>query len=604
MGLQQLRRNIFWQMLFLIGLGLVGCTVPPPPATPTAEASEPTLTLTPAFTATPLPSPTLTLTPTPAANDLSLPLRVALYYPWQAEDWEKINPLPARGEYDSREPAIIEDQIEEMNRAGIQAAALFWREEGATDFLSAVLQASREKDFYWGVLLDIEKQSDPSAALIQQILDELAQSFGTHPNIWRLERRFALIVDVDEVDDGCGMVSRWLEANRGQQFFLIMQVFENYNRCSSQPDMWVDLYPQTPIDPPPSDTQTLQVNSWDGSELAALERSMMDWGAQVQTAGAPRGLQIIRAYNDWGGGMNLEAAAVWGESADYYLEVLRRNGQGYAALVEEVLFKNEVVLVGAGDIAICGEEGSQYTADLLDQIPGTVFTAGDNSNEEGSAANYQSCFNPTWGRHKDRIYPAAGNHDLLTAQGAPYYAYFGERAGEAGKGYYSFDLGQWHVIVLNSVCEYAGGCGEDSPQMEWLRKDLAEHENLCTLAIWHYPLFTSGTRGGNEVVRPFWKALYEANADVIVNGHDHHYERFAPLNPDGQPDAERGIRQFIVGTGGAGLRGIGDVAAHSEKRILYTYGVLKLVLKGNGYYWEFVPVAGMGATDSGSGVCH
>lgn len=604
MKFQRLRMNKVWQTLLVVGLWLSGCAVPPPPATPTAEVIEPTATVTPAHTATPLPSPTPTLTPTPAANDLSLPLRVALYYPMQKEDWTAIGLQPARGTYDSRDAAVIEAQIGEMKQAGIQAAAMYWKDDSAKSFLAAILQASRQQDFYWGVLLDIEKQSDPSAAFIQQTLDDVYHSFATHPHIWRLERRFALIVDVDEVDDGCGMISRWVEANREQRFYLIMQVFNNYDRCSKQPDLWVDLYPQTPIEPAPSESTTLQVEAWDGNQLSELERSLMDWGRQVQVAGAPRGLQIVRAYNDWVNGKHIEAAAIWGETGGYYLEVLRRNGQGYAALAEELLFKNEAILVGAGDIAICGEEGSQYTAALLDQIPGTVFTAGDNSNEAGTAANYQMCFNPSWGRHKERIYPAAGNHDLLISQGAPYYAYFGERAGEPGKGYYSFDLGEWHIIVLNSVCEYAGGCGEDSPQMEWLKEDLAEHPNLCTLAIWHYPLFTSGTRGGNEVVRPFWKALYEAGADVIINGHDHHYERFAPLNPNGQPDAERGIRQFIVGTGGAGLRGIGEVAAHSEKRILYTYGVLKLSLKGNGYYWEFVPVAGMGASDSGSGVCH
>ncbi|GAP09551.1 hypothetical protein BECAL_00695 [Bellilinea caldifistulae] len=295
MKLQRLGLRQMGRALLVIGFWLAGCAVPPPPATPTAEVSEPTATLTPVFTATPLPSPTPSLTPTPAANDLSLPLRVALYYPWLPEDWAQISPLPARGKYDSRDPAVIEDQIKEMKRAGIQAAAMFWKDEEARPFLSAILQASREKDFYWGVLLDLEKQSDPSAALIQQVLDDLAQSFGTHPNIWRLERRIALIVDVDEVDDGCGMVSRWLEANREQKFYLIMQVFQNYDRCSSQPDLWVDLYPQTPIDPPPTNAQTLLVNSWNGSDLAALERSMMEWGAQVQAAGAPRGLQVVRA---------------------------------------------------------------------------------------------------------------------------------------------------------------------------------------------------------------------------------------------------------------------------------------------------------------------
>ncbi|MEW6180675.1 MAG: metallophosphoesterase [Chloroflexota bacterium] len=604
MKLQQCKSALAISIILVAACWLAGCAVPPPPATPTPESQAPTATIRAVFTPTTVPSPTATLIPTPAANDLSLPLRAAIYYPYAKEDWADLPLQPARGEYDSREPEIIEAQIKEMKEAGIQAAAMHWKDESARAFLAAILQASRGQDFYWGIFLDVEKHSDPSAALIRQTLDEMFQSFAMHPNIWRMEHRLTLILDVDEVDDGCGMVSRWLEANRDQRFYLIMQVFENYDRCSSQPDVWVDLNPQSPIEPAPAESRTLRVNSWDGNELADLERSMMEWGRQVQAAGSPHGLQIIYAYNDWRNHSHIEAAAVWGEAGQFYVEVLRRNGRDFAALVEEMLFKNEAVLVGAGDIAICGEEGSQYTAELLDQIPGTVFTAGDNSNEEGSAANYELCFDPTWGRHKERIYPAPGNHDLLTAQGAPYFAYFGERAGEAGKGYYSFDVGQWHIIVLNSVCEYAGGCGENSPQMEWLREDLQSHDNLCTLAIWHYPLFTSAARGGNEVVRPFWKALYDAGADVIINGHDHHYERFAPLNPAGQPDSERGIRQFIIGTGGAGLRGIGDVAAHSEKHILYTYGVLKLMLQENGYYWEFVPVAGMGATDSGSGVCH
>lgn len=261
------------------------------------------------------------------------------------------------------------------------------------------------------------------------------------------------------------------------------------------------------------------------------------------------------------------------------------------------------ILVGAGDIAVCGNE--RRTAELLDLIPGTVFTAGDNAYYFGSLEDFESCYASSWGRHRARTRPAPGNHDYRTESAAGYFEYFGAAAGDPSRGYYSYDLGTWHVVVVNSNCGEVGGCQAGSPQERWLREDLAAHPALCTAAIWHHPLFSSGRHGGNPAaMRDIWQALYDAGAEIVVNGHDHDYERLAPQDPSGAADNERGIREFVVGTGGAGLRSFPRVAPNSEVRNDRTHGVLKLTLHPEGYDWEFVPVAGGTFTDSGSGTCH
>ena len=236
------------------------------------------------------------------------------------------------------------------------------------------------------------------------------------------------------------------------------------------------------------------------------------------------------------------------------------------------------VLVGAGDIADCALDSGAATAALLDTIAGTVFTAGDNAYPDGSATQFHDCYAPTWGRHLERTKPAAGNHDWLTKGLAGYREYFGEKAGPADASWYSFDLGAWHVIVLDSDCAFVGGCLPGSPQGVWLDADLKASTAGCTMAIWHHPRFSSGEHGNDASVWPFWDALYRAKADVVVNGHDHDYERFGPQDPAGREDKAAGIREFVVGTGGAGLRDFPTVAAHSEVRIASTFGVIRFVL--------------------------
>jgi hypothetical protein len=282
-----------------------------------------------------------------------------------------------------------------------------------------------------------------------------------------------------------------------------------------------------------------------------------------------------------------------------------------------------VRVVAAGDIA-CDptaptdlEEGptvgprcrQQATSDMaLSLRPDAVLPLGDNAYTNGSLANYRRWFEPTWGR-LDRIsHPVPGNHEYITSAesvgGAGYFAYFRARAGEVSKGWYSFDLGGWHLIALNGECPPAGSCGPGSPQERWLRADLAAHAaNTCVLAYWHEPRFSSGWHGNDPRFDAFWDALYRAGAEIVLNGHDHDYERFAPQDPDGRLDPAKGIRQFVVGTGGGSLRQFRTVQPNSEVRGNSSLGVLQLDLQPEGYSWRFVPAAGGSFTDSGAGSC-
>jgi invasin-like protein/Big-like domain-containing protein/calcineurin-like phosphoesterase family protein len=263
-------------------------------------------------------------------------------------------------------------------------------------------------------------------------------------------------------------------------------------------------------------------------------------------------------------------------------------------------------LVGAGDIAVCGRTQDEATALLLDGIPGTVFTAGDNVYNDGTAEEYANCYDPNWGRHKARTRPSAGNHDYHTPGAAGYFGYYGAAAGDPATGYYSYDLGDWHIVVLNSRGGESEVVSAGSPQEQWLRADLAASTKTCTLAYWHHPRFSSGANhGGSVKYRPLWQALYDFGAELVVVGHEHVYERFAPQTPAGAADPTGGIRQFTVGTGGSSLYSFDPTpAANSEARNSTAHGVLKLTLHSTGYEFEFVPIAGQTFTDSGRGSCH
>jgi 3',5'-cyclic AMP phosphodiesterase CpdA len=245
---------------------------------------------------------------------------------------------------------------------------------------------------------------------------------------------------------------------------------------------------------------------------------------------------------------------------------------------------------------------------IVNQLPTAVLTLGDNCHEP-TATCYADYYDPSWGRFKSITHPVSGNHDYMTANASHYYDYFngaGSFSGPAGdrdKGYYSFDIGEWHIIALNTQCSEVGGCSSGSPQYAWLENDLMTHEARCTLAFYHIPLFSSGGRA-NSNARGFFTLLYNYNAEIVLNGHDHIYERFAPQKYDGTLDNTRGIRQFTVGTGGANHTSIEAVQPNSEVRNVDTFGVIKLTLHPDRYDWQFVPVAGETFADSGTTYCH
>jgi acid phosphatase type 7 len=276
------------------------------------------------------------------------------------------------------------------------------------------------------------------------------------------------------------------------------------------------------------------------------------------------------------------------------------------------------VVAAAGDIA-CDPTDENYnggqgtatacrmkaTCDLLvGKSWDAVLLLGDNQYWDGTLAAYRASFGPTWGRLKPLIRPAPGNHEYQTPGAAGYYDYFGPAAGDRSKGWYSYDLGTWHVVVLNSNCNPIGGCGAGSPQLLWLAADLAAHPRACTLAYWHHPRFSSGAHGNDTTFDAFWRTLYAAGVDLVLAGHDHDYERFAPQDPDGKLDPAHGIREIVAGTGGREVRPFTAIRPNSEARNAKDLGVLKLRLRSDGYDWEFLPAAGGTFKDSGSAGCH
>lgn len=293
----------------------------------------------------------------------------------------------------------------------------------------------------------------------------------------------------------------------------------------------------------------------------------------------------------------------------------------------------EAILVGAGDIAGCGYNRDYQTGLVADNVvrnanaPVTVFTLGDNAYPDGTTTQFSDCYDPTWGGSHlgertdisprlvdpqiwDLTMPVVGNHEYQTPGATPYFNYFGARAGDPTKGYYSYDRGSWHIAVLNSNCSEVGGCGASSPQGQWLAADLASHPASCTIAAFHHPLFFSGG-AATPGVKPFWDVLYSEGVDLILNGHAHYYERFAPQDPQGNKDLTYGMRELVVGTGGAA-----EVNPMSSPRLanseidseispgMTAYGVLKLDLYAGSYAWEFRPRAQDTFTDSGTGDCH
>jgi hypothetical protein len=257
------------------------------------------------------------------------------------------------------------------------------------------------------------------------------------------------------------------------------------------------------------------------------------------------------------------------------------------------------VLVGAGDIALCGGEGARQTAALLTGIDGTVTAVGDLAYMEGTPEQFLRCYDPAWGPFKSRTRPIPGNHEYMTAGAAAYYAYFGDRAGPPGLGYYSYQAGTWLVLAVNSNIPVGTG----SAQLEWARSELRGETSPCVAVYVHHPRFSSGPNGNSDNVRDLWALLYEYKVEFVVSGHDHLYERYAPQDGAGRLDLERGVRMFVAGTGGHDAYAVTRVQPNSEVRHS-GWGVLKFTLASDRYSWDFIAVPGQSFSDMGTTTCH
>lgn len=278
---------------------------------------------------------------------------------------------------------------------------------------------------------------------------------------------------------------------------------------------------------------------------------------------------------------------------------------------------DSVLIAAAGDL-VCGFDTPpnipcyhMRTAAVIKELnPAALLLLGDVQYEAGSTLDFQSYYEPAFGEFKSITYPAAGNHEYFTPGATGYFDYFNGagadsgRAGSRKRGYYSFNLGAWHIVALNSNCREIGGCGARSPQATWLKADLAAHRAKCTLAFTHSSRFSSGEHGNDELLRDLWQILHEGGVDVVLSGHDHTYERFKPQDASGRADDKRGIRAFVVGTGGKGLGRFMRARPNSEIRDNSSIGVLTMTLRAESYSWRFVPVPPLPLNDSGDGTCH
>jgi hypothetical protein len=565
-----------------------------------------------------------------SASQPRFPVRAAFYYPWYPQTWtvggERPHYTPSLGYYDSADGTVIRRHIRAMRRARIEAGiASWWGPGSSTDrVMPKLLRKAAATPFRWSVYYEREGSADPSPRSIRADLRYLKRHYARKTAYLRVRGRFVVFVYADR-EDGCGMARRWKRANTVNAY-VVLKVFSNYRACAAQPSSWHQYSPavaessQTPF------SFSISPGFWKADEATPrLNRDLDRWRTNVRDlVGARAKWKLITTFNEWGEGTAVESAHEWSSPSRLgdYLDVLAANGGSPAPTTVTPPLRTAAVsypkIVAAGDIA-CDPSSDSFndgagtstscrqgaTSDLfVGKGFAAVLTLGDNQYEEGTLDAYEQSFDPSWGRVKALIRPVPGNHEYLTREASGYYDYFGVAAGSASKGYYSFNVGRWHLIALNSNCGQAGGCERGSAQERWLRGDLAAHRRRCTLAYWHHPRFSSGEHGNDADYVAFWKALYRARADVVLNGHDHDYERFAPQTPFGVRDRARGIREFVVGTGGRNHNAFAQIRRNSVVRSDATFGVLRLTLRPRAYRWRFLPEAGKSFADSGRGRCH
>ncbi len=637
----------------------VPTTGPTVTALPTAG---PTLTLEP--TIIPTVGSTLTTQPTnlPGTDwQPSFPIRAAFYYPWFPEAWNQQNTYPytnftpTLGYYNNSDQAILKKHIDMMQYGNIQAGIASWWGQGSRsdNRVADLLTSAQNTNFRWSLYYENESLGNPSSSQVNADLQYINDKYGKDPSFLRVNGKFVVFVYADATD-GCAMADRWKTGNTVGAY-IVLKVFAGYKTCANQPDGWHQYSPAVALDQQGSESFSVSPGFWLKGQPVRLARDLTRWNQNVKDMAASNAKwQLVTTFSEWGEGTIVEPAAEWASASGYgqYLDVLHENGNGSVPQPTQTVIPTSTPLPGpnatptvaptagpmtppvigqsntlllAGDICKYNVGSTNYTGnckktgDLIRSIlssnqGATVQTLGDNINNDGGStsydAEYTDLYDPNWGSFKDVTRSVMGNHDTYAPGGTtPYFDYFGTTAGSNPGGYYSYDIGaNWHVIALNAQCSQAGGCGTSSPQYKWLQSDLAANTKKCVIAVWHQPRWTSGRHSDDATSAPWWDILYQYKVDIVANGHNHNYERFNLIDPN-QNAAADGIREFIVGTGGAPSDGYSYASKPLDpneaiRNQTGVFGVLKLTLGDGAYSWDFVPVPGSTFTDSGTTLCH
>ena len=562
-------------------------------------------------------------------TNVTLPARAAFYYPWYPETWSvngvEVSEQPVLGHYRSDDPDVTRAHIRALDYAKVEVAIASWWGKGTHDEGERMPQLLEQTQalgspLKWAVYYEKEGQGDPSVSELQTDLRYLKESY-VGPTYAVVDGKPVIFVySADDTD--CEVVERWQAAASG--WYVVLKVFPGYRDCSAQPSSWHQYAPAEAADQQAGFSYSISPGFWRADEASPhLPRDLTRWQQNIRemvAAGDP--WQLVTTFNEWGEGTAVEEAQAWASGRfGVYLDALAEDGVGTKVTMPRSAppppAADAVTVVAVGDIACDpasdsfeGGEGTndncrqKHVADLVaEREADALLPLGDIQYEEGTPEQFRRSYNLSWGRYKDVTYPVVGNHEYLTTDAAGYFGYFGARAGDPEKGFYSFDLGAWHIVALNSNCSKVGGCETGSPQEQWLRADLAAHPNRCTLAYMHHPRFSSGHHGSDDNLEELWDVLYDFGVELVLSGHDHIYERFAPQTAAGTADPKNGVRQFVIGTGGKNHTDIEDVQPNSELRHSGTYGLLELTLQIGGYRWEFVPEVGQSFSDAGTGRC-
>lgn len=571
----------------------------------------------------------------------ALPVRAAFYYPWFPEAWSQggVSPFtrytPAGGWYDTGDLATVTSHVESMVYAGLDAGIASWWGQGHhTDRdLPALLEAARGRDFRWTVYYEAEGASgadhgpDPSVAELAADLRYLADRYADAPTWLAIDGRPVLFAYGDS-SDGCSVVTRWAAAQRraGTDFHVVLKVFSGYRGCDAQPDGWHQYGPASAADDQAPSSYTVSPGFWhreesrprlprDPARFARDVAAMVDSGARWQ---------LVTTFNEWGEGTSVESAREWASPSGHgvYLDILHRllartppepspppppsttttaTSPGTTAPPPG---GDSVVVYAAGDLCDDSDRrpGCADTAELVSGAD-AVLILGDAQYEEATRAEFDRYFDPAWGRYRDITYPVPGNHEYLSSSAAGYFDYFGTRAGDSDRGYYSFDIGAWHVVALNSNCSQVGGCAPDSPQGRWLAADLSATSRECVLAFDHHPAISDGKyRPGTTEGKVLFDALYDHGAEIFLSGHDHNYQRFAPVNSRLEPDSS-GVLQIVNGAGGKNTVAMTQSRGILEYADDENFGVVRLTLEPDRYQVEFIGLDGR-VLDATTGTCH